>query len=131
MATKPVEGTAFEVHVKGVATGKTWDGTFRAKPLLTFREQMTADKMQRELVGPDATNADVISQAIIISELQFRLTETPEWWKENGNGLNLSDPNLLEEVYKAARKVSEDYFSTLNGDAEKAREPVKEALAKP
>jgi hypothetical protein len=128
MATKPVEGEAFEVHVKGVATGKTWDGKFRAKPLLTFREQMLADKMRREFTGTDVQDPDIVAQATIISELAFRLTEVPEWWRSNGGGLDLSDPNVLTEVYREAKKVEEDHAKSLTAEGEAARQSIKGLL---
>ena len=130
MATKPVEGVAFEVHVKGISTGKTWDGKFRAKALLTFREQMMADKMRREFTGSDVQDADILAQATIISELAFRLTEAPEWWKESKGGLDLSDPNVLTEVFKSAKKVEDDHVKALEVDGEAARETLKTALDK-
>jgi hypothetical protein len=131
MATKPVDGVAFEVHVKGVATGKTWDGKFRAKALLTFREQMLADKMRREFAGTDVQDPDIAAQAQIISELVFRLTEAPEWWKETKGGLDLSDPNVLTEVYNAAKKVESDHVKALDVEGEAARTEVKAVLEKP
>jgi len=131
MATKPVEGVAFEVHVKGAATGKTWDGKFRAKPLMTFREQMLADKMRREFTGSDVQDPDIAAQAQIISELAFRLTETPEWWKESKGGLDLSDPNVLTEVYDAAKKVEVAHVKALEAEGETARADIKVALDKP
>jgi hypothetical protein len=128
MATKPVEGVAFEVHVKGVATGKTWDGKFRAKALLTFREQMASDRLKREYTGPDCIDGDILAQATIISELAFRLTETPEWWRESKGGLDLSDSNVLTEVYKAAKQVEDDHLKSLTSDGEKAKESVAKNL---
>jgi hypothetical protein len=130
MATK-VEGEPFEIHVVGNVTGKTWDGKFRAKAVLTFREQMQADKMRREFTGPDVTDPDIAAQAIILSDLFYRLTDAPEWWRANANGMDLSDPNVLKEVFEGAKKVESDYLEKVKAEAEKARGVVTAELEKP
>jgi hypothetical protein len=83
--------------------------------------------MRRELLGGDGITNDpeAAATALVISELSFRLTEVPEWWKESQGGLNLSDPNVLREVYKAAEKVENDYFTKLETDAKAAEEKLK------
>jgi hypothetical protein len=131
MATKPVDGVAFEVHAVGNITGKVWDGTFRAKSVLSFREQMLSDKMRREFTGPDVQDPDIMAQAIILSELYYRLTDAPEWWRANSNGMDLADPNVLKEVFEAAKKVESDYLDKVKADGEKARGEVKAELDKP
>lgn len=130
---KTAEGVLFEIHVTGVVTGKTWAGRFRAKPLLSFRDQMGMDRMRRELLGGDIANADpnVIVQAAVLADLSFRLTEFPDWWTANGNGLDLADPNVLEAIYIETKKVEEDYLKTISNEAEKAREEIREKVVDP
>lgn len=123
MATaKPAEGISFEVHVRGNITGKTWDGSFRAKPLLTFRDQLNIDKLRRDFVGTDGSNAapEAFSTAVVLSELAFRLTETPEWWKESQGGLDLCDPNVVEEVYKKSKAIESEHVKKVEADGDAA-----------
>ena len=131
MANPTPEGETFEIHVIGVATGQLWPGKFRAKALMTFREQMAADKMRREFTGPDVVDSDIFAQATILSELAFKLTETPEWWKTAGNGLDLKDPNVLKEVYDGVKKIEKAHFDKLKAAAEASRGAVKAELEKP
>jgi len=123
MATAPpAEGIAFEVHVRGNVTGKTWDGAFRAKPLLSFREQLNVDKLRRELVGPDQAGAapEMFSTAVVLSELAFRLTDVPEWWKESKGGLDLCDPNVVEQVYKKTKAIETEHLKKVEAEGEDA-----------
>lgn len=133
MATKPLEGVAFEVHEKGNVTGKTWDGKFRAKAVLTFREQMAADRLRREFLGGNGqgADADVLVEARILSELPFRLTEAPEWWKSNGGGMDLADANILKAVWEGAVKVEEEHLANLAKEGAEAQKVVVEDKDKP
>jgi len=133
MASPKAEGTVFNIHLTGNITGKTWDGDFRAKPILTFRDRLGVDRMRRELLGGDGTTADTEAAAAakVISELAYRLTEWPEWWKESKGGLDLADVNVMQEVYKAAEKVENDYFTKLEADGKAAQEKLKELTVKP
>ena len=112
MSTNPnAVGVAFDVHVVGNVTGQVWPGTFRAKQKLTFRDKLNADRMRRELIGEvgGVIDPEAGAASLVISQLSVRLTDFPEWWKTSNGGLNLEDPNVLEEVYKLAMKVQEDY----------------------
>jgi hypothetical protein len=127
MAIKTADGVAFDIHVKGNRTGKTWAGAFRAKTVLPFRDRIARDKYRRELLGPDAHNADpeVVAQAVIISELSVRLVEAPEWWKEKRGGLDLADENVLQEVYQAALKVEDDALAAIDAEGSEAVEQLR------
>jgi hypothetical protein len=120
---KEAEGTLFEVHVdKGDLTGKTWHGQFRAKTILSFGEQIRIDRLKRDLLGPgsyDGADPEVVAQAVILSELQVRITEAPEWW---GGGIGHADTNLLKAVYEAANRVRDEHLKTVQkkGEADQA-----------
>jgi hypothetical protein len=133
MATAtPAEGTSFDIHVRGNVTGKTWDGTFRAKPLLTFRDQLNVDKLRRDLVGPNSDGAapEAFSTAVILAELAFRLTETPEWWKESKGGLDLCDPNVVEEVYKRVKDIETGHLKKVEDEGKSALAGIVAVAAK-
>lgn len=132
MTSKQAEGTLFEVHVdRGSATGKTWHGDFRAKPVLSFGEQIRIDRIKRDLLGPgpyDGVDPEVMAQAIILAELQVRITEAPEWW---ANGIGHADDNLLRAVYEGANKVAKDHMDALKQEGEKAQEGIRKERPMP
>lgn len=131
MASKLAEGTPFEIHVRGSVTGKTWSGKFRARPLLTFRHQMNVDKLRREFAGTaEGAIPEVVITASVLAELAYRLTETPEWWKESQGGLDLCDPNVVEDVWKQAKKVETDHIAAIETEGKAAVEALREVKEK-
>jgi hypothetical protein len=125
---KTPEGTLFSIHVVGDTTGKLWTGEFRAKPILSFRDRLQADRMKRDLLGGDGNGASTesIVSSTIIGELGVRLTETPEWWRESQGGLGLQDFNALEAVYEGAKKVEKDHIKAIEEAGKKAETSLRE-----
>jgi hypothetical protein len=120
------EGTLFEVHLTGNVTGKTWDGKFRAKPVLSFAEQARGERILRDILGPgpyDGMDIEVIAAARMLSVLSVRITEAPEWW---GGGANHADTNLLMAVYAAADKVVKEHLDEVQKKGETARASLRE-----
>lgn len=112
---------AFEVNLVGNISGQTWIGKFRAKPCLTWRDRINIDRTYRELVGGTGNTDDVgvAAMAKIVSQLSFRLTETPQWWKEAQGGLDLIDSNVIEEVFQKAKDIEEQYYKKLEEETNK------------
>jgi len=125
--TKIAEGTLFEIHVRGDTTGKIWDGKFRAKSGLSFRDKLQADKIRRELLGADADAATSDSKvfAAVLSQLGVRIVESPEWWAAAGNGVELEDWNVLEAIYTAAVKIETDRIAALEAEGERVQAALK------
>ncbi len=117
------QGVAFEVHIVGDETGDTFTGTFRAKEKLSWADQLGIDARRRELLGQNSAEAPmgIYNMAMVLSELAFRLTEAPEWWKTSFSGMQLSDDNVVLEVYEKAKKVREDWLNAQKTKGEKAR----------
>lgn len=117
----------FTVSVIGDTTGEKWYGMFKVKPRLSHRDQLQRDKVRRELLGADGSNASVRAkdQAEIFSQLAVRVVEAPSWWKDNGNGLDLVDDNVIADVYSAAVKAEVDALE----ETKKAGEQAVQELA--
>lgn len=131
---------AFSVHLIGDVTGETWTGGFTTKIWLSHRELLRIDQIRRQLLGetPSSPSVRAADTADMLSELQVRLVEAPAFWKDAGNGLDLVDDNLLQEVWakvqqavarrveartKQARAVQE----RLRAEAEAKEKPASEA----
>jgi len=125
------KGERFTVHVdKGNVTGLTWNGDFRAKAILSFSDQMRADRLKRDMLGPgpyDGVDGEVLAQAIMLSSLAVRLTEWPKWWI---NGTEHSDTNLLQEVYNNVIRIRDEYFVKMEADGKKDQEELKQIAEK-
>jgi hypothetical protein len=125
---KTPEGTLFSIHLVGDTSGKLWVGDFRAKPVLSFREKLMSDRMKRDLLGGDGLGAstEAIVSATIIGTLSARLTETPEWWKATGGGLDLADFNVLQEVYNKAMEVEKAHVTAIEEAGKQAEDALRE-----
>jgi hypothetical protein len=131
MAIKQYEGVKFNVHVdRGDVTGKTWDGDFRSKEVLSFGDQLRIDRIRRDLLGPgpyDSVDPEALAAASILAELQVRLTESPEWW---AGGVGHSDTNLLMAVYEQVRKVRDQHADEVKKQGEEAQKKLRELESK-
>lgn len=122
------EPVVFEIKETGDITGEQWFGSFAAKQRLSYRDQLKRDQIRRDLLGTDAANATQLarSQAEIFSELAVRLTKAPSWWTEAGNGLDLTDDNVVLAVYRSAMKVEQDALEELKKKSEEAKKALAE-----
>lgn len=130
MAT--VETTApFNVDCVGDLTGTSYVGTFRAKKLLSHADRLRQDARRRELLGtarPDEASDYAKTASEAFSQLEVRLTDAPQFWKDNGMGLSLVDENIVIEVYKGAVKVESDAIDELKNKGKKAAENLQQPL---
>lgn len=126
MATEANDG-AFTLHVVGETTERTWAGEFRAKRRLSHRDHLRKDQVRRELLGgqPGVATERALSTAMILSELAVRLTKTPEWWAEEGNGLDLDDDNVIGTVYNEALKIEAEAAESKKKKAEKIQADMR------
>lgn len=125
----PVEAAdaPFTIHETGDYTDQTWSGEFRAKKRLSHRDQLRKDQIRRELLGgqPGTATDRALSTAMILSELAVRLTKSPAWWTEAGNGIDLEDDNVIGRVYDEALKVERDAAEEKKKKAEKIQEAMR------
>lgn len=116
----------FSVDLIGDSTDERFVGDFSSKQRLSHRDQMQKDVLKRGLVGADAQNAsqDTLVRAEMFAHLSVSLQKAPSWWRENGNGLDLFDDNVLLAVYD---KVVTEQAAVIDGIKKKG-EAAKEAL---
>jgi|GEM_PF-3222839 len=119
---------AFSIMVVGDVTGETLKGTFAAKKWLSHRDRLNQDKIRRELLGslnPDGASITALSIAEAVSEITVRLIDSPKWWAETQNGLDLQDSNVVSEVYKGVMKVESDALTALEKKGEEAKKALQ------
>lgn len=122
-----VNSVPFSISVVGETTGETFRGDFEAVKFLSHRQQLVLDQERRRLVGNNAEDATDIARSLaqLFANCNVRLTKTPSWWSEAGNGIDLVDDNVALEVYTQAMKVQEDASKEITEKAKKAREDLK------
>jgi hypothetical protein len=122
----------FTISVTGDTTGEKWVGSFKAKARLSHRDQLTKDRIRRELLGPDAGNASTraLNQSEIFAQLTVRLSESPSWWRDSGNGLDLADDNVVAEVFEACLRIERESLDALTKEGEEAKAELQKNEAK-
>ena len=118
----------FTISIVGDVTEEKWYGDFSAKKRLSHRDQLRKDQLRRELLGSQAgaPTERALSTAMILSELSVRLTKTPSWWTEKGEGLDFADDNIIGTVFDAAMKVERDAADEKKKRAEEALKAMRE-----
>lgn len=116
-------GELFEVHIIGNETGDLFPGTFRAKQKLSWNDYIQIDKYRRELIGPNAAEADISVQnrCMYVAELSVRLTESPDWWKQKRGGLDIVDDNVVIEVYEKALQIRKKWLDSVQVKADETK----------
>lgn len=127
MAIESVDDVPFSFHETGENSEKTWNGDFRAKKRLSFRDHLRKDQVRRELLGSmgGGSTERALSIAMVLSELAVRLTKVPEWWVEKGNGIDLEDDNIIGLLYDECVKIENAAKQEKLDRAEKAQAKMR------
>lgn len=130
--TTTLDDSPFSINIKDPDTDEQFIGTFRAKKRLSFMDQLTRDKLRRELLGVTGNEAEnrAFSIAAIVAELSVRLTDSPKWWTETNNGLNLYSEILLGAVFDGCMQIEKEYKEQQKKLADVAKNEIKEELQK-
>ena len=122
------EGETITVNITGKVTGTLWYGKFKVKQSLSMRDQLTRDKITRELAGTLGTpGAGIEDLAFVLADLSVRIIESPSWWKELNNGLDSKDWNMVKKVWDMASEVETKLMEEIKKRAEEAKGTLEEA----
>jgi hypothetical protein len=118
----------FFVDLKGESTGQTFQGDFACKPRLSSRDRLQKDALRRTLLGgaPESASPDALVRAEMFALISISLTDSPPWWKESGNGLDLFDDNVVFDVYDKVTDIQDSAVKETIAAGEKAVEGLRE-----
>jgi hypothetical protein len=120
--------SSFTVNVTGETTGEVFPGVFKVKTRLSFRDALERDKIRRALLGSDPDGASIRANSIadVFSELAVRIVDAPSWWANSANGMDLSDDNVVAEVYKQAMEAAKASVAEVTTKADAAKKDLAE-----
>ena len=124
----------FSISVPGEFTGELWVGDFKTKILLSHSDDMRRDALRRELIGkttPEHADPVASQKATVLADLSVRITESPGWWKEKGNGFLLEDVDVIVSVYNEAIKAETEHLLAVKKKAEESRAQLKKVEPQP
>jgi hypothetical protein len=115
--------TPVEFVVSIPTNGEVLKGKFKVKVRLSFRERLRMDELRRSLLGAKSAEASAEAEglAAALAKIQVHMIEAPSWWKDNGNGLEFEDPNIVLSVLEEVTKAEQEYLAGLKKDGDSAR----------
>jgi hypothetical protein len=89
-----------EIDMLGDTTLKKYEGQFTIRCVLSAGQRHAMELEKSRLMGtsPQPTDA-LVGLAEVLGTLRAKIVEAPEWWKQSLGGSNLSDENVLMELY--------------------------------
>jgi hypothetical protein len=109
--------------------GGNYAGSFKLKKKLSYRDRLRKDEVRRELLGamPAGATDDAIAYSIMFSEIIVRSLDSPSWWKDNNNGLGLTDFEPIKAVYDKIQEIEAQMKEELDKRAGEAEKVLTEA----
>ncbi len=127
-------GTAsFFVNLEASASKTTYKGLFTVKCVLSPMEYIHANSLYRELLGktnPQFASEYVSNLCYALSELKFRIIDSPAWFKSQDSsvdGSNIED-NILLFILDKAVSSEETYRKDMEEKAEAAKQAVIDSI---
>jgi hypothetical protein len=123
-ATAPIT-----LSIAGDKTGKSYNGKFSVKLVLTRRESFLADERRRMIIGANFAAAlpALHEEAWHLGLLSVRLIDAPDWWKQSDGGLDLEDPNVIKELHKLCEEKIAEAEETLREESKAALKKLAKA----
>lgn len=105
-----------------------YEGYFTIKCRLSIRERHMLELEKTRLCGgfDNPTNA-LKGMAIILANLDIKIQDAPEWWKQNDNGRDLEDEEVLAKLYDKIADEEIAWKEELKKKTSKAVEETKAA----
>jgi hypothetical protein len=120
--------STFQISMVGSESQETLKGEFKVKTIITPRDILRADSTNRELLGMNPENASQAARAtaFMLSQLSIRILESPSWWREAGNGVDLEDMNVINEVFSKTMDAESQRKEATNKAAEEVVQKIKD-----
>ena len=118
----------FSIHEIGEVTGETYAGDFVALKFLPSRLVFRRDQLIRGfLAGDNPMVSGQVDRADIFATVQSSLSESPDWWKDKGQGLELLDFNVVKAVYDQIVKIQTEAQKVVQDRAKAAAATLTQA----
>lgn len=121
---------SFTINITGEDSGNPYNGSFTVKTLLSRGDYMKADEARRRYLGfnPEAAVPRVASDAFMFGQLSVRITDAPQWWVDSKGGYDLSDSNVIEEIFGLAVKAESDRKESIIKSAASAKKAIVDGV---
>jgi hypothetical protein len=104
--------------------GKRYEGQFTVICNLDMRKKHMLELEKTRLMGNYSNPTDELAGiAIILANLRHRIVNGPEWWKQSDGGYNITDSEVLTELYNKIVAAGVEWRTKLKEKAQKLQEP--------
>lgn len=119
----PAMDHEFEIEVRGNLTRKLFKGKFKCH-ILNLKERGQAGIRKAALnAGVEAVlPVEVRNLHYMVAWLEQSLTESPDWWRESQNGLELMDYDVVDAVYQKVEKFEDEWYEQVWGKPRRKEE---------
>lgn len=120
--------STFNINLIGDNTGKSYNGEFTVRTILSFRQRAAADEIRRSIIGgnPEFADQNVLAGALACGQLAVRIVKAPEWWASEGlGGQDLKDDNVLIELFKLTMNAERNRMEKITEQGEEAKKKLK------
>jgi hypothetical protein len=128
-----METTAtISINEVGEVTGLPFSGKFLIKTVLSRRDNFLADERRRFMLGsnPNGALPNLQGEALILGILSVRIIESPKWWSDSDNGLELADDNIIGTLFKLSEEKAAEHKKELQDQAKNALEKLGKSAKK-
>ncbi len=123
-----IKDARFSLNVTGAQTGETFRGDFVVKLSLSYADRLRKDQLRREYLGsqsPELATSEAVYLAGALAECQVRIVESPAWWRDSRNGLDLVDEVIVVELYQNIVRVDKEAQEALQKKGAEALEELR------
>lgn len=121
----PVNEHEFEINLIGTTTKKRYQGKFKTVCIPTLRQRSQSAILEANLNQDLATlDQSIALMHKFVATLRYRLIEFPDWWIEQGYGLDLIDDNITLELWKIMSEAEINWHKKVHPEVETKNKDV-------
>lgn len=129
------EGSIALVDYQGIGerNNDTLMGVFKFKTVMTPIDHLKADRLYRELIGsvnPHLASQEAKNYAFALSQLKYRILESPSFFKNDEIDGGHLDSNVLIELINLAIESEEEYQQHQDDKVKKMQEMLANRIKK-
>ena len=128
----PVNEHEFEINLLGTTTKEKYQGKFTAVCVPTLRQRSQSAILEANL-NQDLTtlDQDIALMHKFVATLKYRLIKVPDWWVEQGYGLDLIDDNITLEIWKIVSNAEIEWHKKVHPEVEKKNKDIMKIEVEP
>jgi len=120
-AALPKQERSFDFKEVGTITSEEYAGTFTVRCILNIGQKHAIELEKSRLLADqrNPTNG-LISISIALAELHGRIIESPSWWKDSNNGIDIFDEEVIYSIFDKCMELEEQWKTELKAKGEEA-----------